>query len=309
LNPIYIILQLATKLQLNTLQADDRLVVLESGLGLEMRASLFDNNHLRLDLVLLKQVSSSRLVLWNILHLNQFCFPMGQLLVAATHELLLRLNLPAVFHQKDWLETVLVHALSTSDGWVELLRNDHQDLPLDGSPIETTRKSILTNSPPWFSALSVLDAETGLHMLEHLLSNAFGTTAVRRLGALELAISNEYVCHIHLIRPRRHVLPDPSVSWYVGLRTEVGCVPRLDAELVIRLNQFNATSSLLASTLVFHQRKHLVLLTSGLPLEVLQHPSMLVQVIEAHQLQAAALYDELHELFGLRSVAGYHLGF
>ena len=268
-----------------------------------------DADHLRLDLVLLKQVSSSRLALWNILHLNQFCFPMGQVLVAATHELLLRLNLPAVFHQIDWLETAMVHALSTADGWVELLRSDHQDLPLDGSPLETTKSPILTEQPPWISALSVLDAETGLHMLEHMLSNAFGTPAVRRLGALELAVSNEYVCHVHLLRPRRHVFPDPAVSWYLGLRTEVGCVPRLEAELVIRLNQFNAMSSLMASTLVFHQRKHLVLLTSGFPLEVLQHPSTLVQVIEAHQFQAAALYEELHELFGLRSIAGYHLGF
>lgn len=288
---------------------DSQRLVMQAPNTLVLKASVTESTELRLELVLVGRVSSARLALWNFLHLNHFYFPLGQIVVSPKRELVLRLNLPTSLQSCDWIETALVYALTVAEGWIDLLRADHQDLPLTGPVPQPNVRDVVSAGPPWISALSVLDADAGLHILERILVDAFGSNPVRRLNARELAITDEFVCHIHLLHPRRHIFPDPAVSWYLGLRTEVGCLPRLDANLVLRLNRYNCESVLMACALVYYQSRHLVLLTSGLPLEMLQYPSELTSLIVKHQQQAAALYNELQQPYGLRSIAGFHLGF
>lgn len=274
-----------------------------------MNASSAGSDWLRLEARLVPQVARTRLSLWNVLHLNQFCFPFGQAYITPDSSLALGLRAPVEYQSEDWLLAALAHLVSIADGWRERLKADHGNLPFNEEQLSPETNLLPSADVRWTSNLASVEPEAGLFMIEHLLAEAFGRQSLIRVGPRELAIASEYITHVHMLNANRHLFPDPAVKWYIGLRTEIGYLGRLDATACVKLNRMNYESNLLAASLVYSKRKHLLMLTSGLPLEFLQHPILLSQAIEKHQNAAAQLFASFSSPYDLRSIAGFHLGF
>ena len=280
-----------------------------SAQGLEAFACREAEGGVRLEIRIVPQVPRSRLSLWNVLHLNQFCFPFGQMYLSPERTLALGLSLPPEFQTADWLRTVLAHLVSVAQGWRKRLLADHGNLPFHEELLTPDPGLLPGADVRWSSNLAAVEADAGLFMLEHLLAESFGRQTLVRVSPSELAIALDFVTHLHVLSANRHALPDASVGWQVGLQTEIGYLGRLDAHVCVQLNRMNYGSNLLAAALVYSKRKHLLMLTSGLSLEFLQHPGLLSQAVQRHQSAAAQLFATLSSPYDLRSIAGFQLGF